>query len=111
TVKGVDFGKDFSSTLGIPGIGGVDPRQQGFPNISINGYDGFGVPGWMPLTRVEENYTISANMTWSKSKHSFRLGFNGVNYRMTHWQPELGAGRSEERRVGKECRSRWSPYH
>ena len=26
---------------------------------------------------------------------------NGVN----------GDGRSEERRVGKECRSRWSPYH
>ena len=22
-----------------------------------------------------------------------------------------GAMRSEERRVGKECRSRWSPYH
>ena len=22
-----------------------------------------------------------------------------------------GCGRSEERRVGKECRSRWSPYH
>src|SRR2546421_11637556 len=23
----------------------------------------------------------------------------------------LGVNRSEERRVGKECRSRWSPYH
>src|SRR3712207_9162490 len=23
----------------------------------------------------------------------------------------LGEKRSEERRVGKECRSRWSPYH
>ena len=23
----------------------------------------------------------------------------------------LLTGRSEERRVGKECRSRWSPYH
>src|SRR2546430_15264088 len=23
----------------------------------------------------------------------------------------LGLQRSEERRVGKECRSRWSPYH
>ena len=23
----------------------------------------------------------------------------------------LGVLRSEERRVGKECRSRWSPYH
>src|SRR5687767_13828981 len=25
------------------------------------------------------------------------------------WKPSIG--RSEERRVGKECRSRWSPYH
>src|SRR3712207_9349245 len=24
---------------------------------------------------------------------------------------EEGSARSEERRVGKECRSRWSPYH
>ena len=24
---------------------------------------------------------------------------------------EEGSSRSEERRVGKECRSRWSPYH
>ena len=24
---------------------------------------------------------------------------------------EKAGGRSEERRVGKECRSRWSPYH
>ena len=92
TVRGVDYGKDFSQTLGIPGIGGADPRQQGFPNIYINGYDSFGVPGWMPLQRVEENYTLSANATWTKGKHTFRFGFNGVNYRMTHWQPELGAG-------------------
>ena len=25
--------------------------------------------------------------------------------------PECEQQRSEERRVGKECRSRWSPYH
>src|SRR3712207_9413238 len=24
---------------------------------------------------------------------------------------QVGLDRSEERRVGKECRSRWSPYH
>ena len=24
---------------------------------------------------------------------------------------KMGSSRSEERRVGKECRSRWSPYH
>src|SRR5438309_3477922 len=25
--------------------------------------------------------------------------------------PDMAIARSEERRVGKECRSRWSPYH
>src|SRR3989454_10031679 len=32
---------------------------------------------------------------------------------MRLWSEErrLGTIRSEERRVGKECRSRWSPYH
>ena len=37
-----------------------------------------------------------------------RQGFGKVNviYVKT-FMPE----RSEERRVGKECRSRWSPYH
>ena len=28
----------------------------------------------------------------------------------THLHP-IDRSRSEERRVGKECRSRWSPYH
>ena len=28
-----------------------------------------------------------------------------------HEAGHCGALRSEERRVGKECRSRWSPYH
>ena len=28
-----------------------------------------------------------------------------------HLSRSLGKKRSEERRVGKECRSRWSPYH
>ena len=28
-----------------------------------------------------------------------------------NWSPNGEITRSEERRVGKECRSRWSPYH
>ena len=28
-----------------------------------------------------------------------------------HYVDNLQNKRSEERRVGKECRSRWSPYH
>ena len=34
-----------------------------------------------------------------------------LNVRFPVPAPEREAERSEERRVGKECRSRWSPYH
>ena len=33
------------------------------------------------------------------------------NYRGAIPYVRIYDGRSEERRVGKECRSRWSPYH
>ena len=46
-------------------------------------------------------------------------GFNGDTCEFTNLvfeqSPDISQGvtegRSEERRVGKECRSRWSPYH
>ena len=34
--------------------------------------------------------------------------YDGNQRMLEHARAE---GRSEERRVGKECRSRWSPYH
>src|SRR2546421_8254598 len=34
-----------------------------------------------------------------------------VSERGFHIRSNTGSWRSEERRVGKECRSRWSPYH
>ena len=36
---------------------------------------------------------------------------NGSTDRTPDIIKELADVRSEERRVGKECRSRWSPYH
>ena len=38
-------------------------------------------------------------------------GDEGVVFASPVVLPELLPLRSEERRVGKECRSRWSPYH
>src|SRR2546430_8010575 len=41
-------------------------------------------------------------------------GPEAVDFTPDSFQPLLQGGevrRSEERRVGKECRSRWSPYH
>src|SRR2546430_10370227 len=41
-------------------------------------------------------------------KGSLRPGRDGLPQ---HGTARLNEERSEERRVGKECRSRWSPYH
>ena len=42
-----------------------------------------------------------------------KLTFNNIrkNIKRTIYTTISIALRSEERRVGKECRSRWSPYH
>src|SRR5260370_35356323 len=40
------------------------------------------------------------------------LSMEGWLHEVSLMQPGFPViGRSEERRVGKECRSRWSPYH
>src|ERR1043165_119690 len=57
------------------------------------------------------NYTISIEKQGFKKFVSQNNAIN-VNLPTTvNATLEAGAVRSEERRVGKECRSRWSPYH
>ena len=40
-----------------------------------------------------------------------KMTFKEINKIDVNEHKEQKMGRSEERRVGKECRSRWSPYH
>src|SRR5690554_8047652 len=40
-----------------------------------------------------------------------RFGSDSLDNSFTNYSVGVGYMRSEERRVGKECRSRWSPYH
>src|SRR3712207_3577906 len=46
---------------------------------------------------------------WSKSTSQGRPCGGAGKCPRSAWVAQ--ASRSEERRVGKECRSRWSPYH
>jgi hypothetical protein len=87
-----DYGKNYGQQFGIPNTNGPDIRQSGFPNIAITNYNGFGVPNWMPVFRVEESYTQSDNLTWTKGAHEVRFGFDLVRHHLNHWQPEIGQG-------------------
>ena len=57
------------------------------------------------ITQLKHNLAIS-KLTSAKIKFLNKLAilYNEINI-------DSSIIRSEERRVGKECRSRWSPYH
>mgnify|MGYP003574179960 CR=1 FL=1 len=47
----------------------------------------------------------------SKAGHLSYIGDTEVGNNVNIGAGTITCNRSEERRVGKECRSRWSPYH
>ena len=55
------------------------------------------IRGYVNKMRPDERITVNGSSEYTKKEALSRL------------QPMRS--RSEERRVGKECRSRWSPYH
>ena len=74
---------------------------------------GFSFPKGIPIGTVRES---TRGMEGNKQYVVIepQADFQHLEYVIIlRYKPEAEAieGRSEERRVGKECRSRWSPYH
>ena len=64
------------------------------------------------ISPAEEYYTDKRYTPWnwaSGGSIAFPAGLIGIDDRNSRLGKAVA--RSEERRVGKECRSRWSPYH
>ena len=57
-------------------------------------------------------YSIAGVMFWLVGYNlAYGIPEGGYIGTFTPWSDGSKLERSEERRVGKECRSRWSPYH
>ena len=57
---------------------------------------------------------ILANPTFASQRKitdKVKIAYVGIGNRGEQIIGDFARTRSEERRVGKECRSRWSPYH
>ena len=67
----------------------------------------------MMLDWVTGTVLAIKNGVWSSHKARQGLWHKGGSIVMIFVSvlTDILLGRSEERRVGKECRSRWSPYH
>src|SRR3712207_8759771 len=66
--------------------------------------------GGPPVTANMTN-TVSMSLLAVGSVSASRPELRGQGRRLLRHVPAGMLGRSEERRVGKECRSRWSPYY
>ena len=84
--------------------GGVSGTAIIIKGLSMNWSD-FEIPVWM--TNILLNIPIFLWGYFVRGKRYLRVTFV-ANLLFTLF---LFCIRSEERRVGKECRSRWSPYH
>ena len=60
-------------------------------------------------------WTSTEHINWLYAFYGLALTYFAYLLRAVRWRiflkPVRKTTRSEERRVGKECRSRWSPYH
>ena len=76
-------------------------------------YTGVSTAQLAALTRVSQNceqfikFECSSDVSFVQESVAWWVSRDGR--KMNYWGG--AGGRSEERRVGKECRSRWSPYH
>src|SRR6266567_8759944 len=68
-----------------------------------------GFAGYLQEQQVEKDDRICI---WSASCTNWMVAYLGTLLVGAIVVPlDINTKRSEERRVGKECRSRWSPYH
>src|SRR2546430_10287309 len=81
-----DWSSDVCSSDLDSVIVGQTKRQVERMHVLLEVLDGF-LPNPLTGKELEVNQTVIGVVQW------------------------VGGKRSEERRVGKECRSRWSPYH
>src|SRR6266487_5339818 len=92
------------------------PALAGSPEATGHDHGG----GWLKDRVSYESFLAQADIIWKKLPTTWyegpylgngflgsgiyqEPGHNAIRFNVQH--------RSEERRVGKECRSRWSPYH
>ena len=96
-VYGFGYGTSIPMTqLGIPGTNGGSTSvvNSGAPQFIIsNGYSQLGGDtDTRPYLYHQDTYALAQNLSWSRGKHYFRFGFEGIRHHMNFYQPDGGGG-------------------
>ena len=63
---------------------------------------------FMRYQKTSVFYDLTQDFLWGMERRYDAISLKKSIFLISNYFSQL---RSEERRVGKECRSRWSPYH
>src|SRR3989449_11524962 len=91
--------------------GGSDPEQVASGTVSADFFRLFGAPVIAGRTFAADEDRPNGGHVVVLSEGFWKRGFGSDLTLVGRTVSLAGDPRSEERRVGKECRSRWSPYH
>src|SRR5260370_30860895 len=94
----------------------VAPAAAQAPSATVE-FTAWSASAFFGAARGDGTLTMADGKKYGISVENIKIGSVGASY--VHGtgsgyhlkQAQDMEGRSEERRVGKECRSRWSPYH
>src|SRR2546430_7967467 len=89
--------------------------EDGIRDLTVTGVQTCALPIWTRCEAGQRSHPVHAPVR-PRRRPSGQQGvapFRGLRGPTVPAERHLSwpLGRSEERRVGKECRSRWSPYH
>ena len=92
--QNVDIDKNYGTeVLHIPGTNGPDFLQGGYPRFTISNMSSLGNPNVSnPFLFRDNQYVLNANLSWIRSAHSLRFGFEYARYDINHFQPQASNG-------------------
>src|SRR5258707_9848554 len=90
--------------------------EDGIRDIGVTGVQTCALPislgcAWLDAGETERASEIFSELAATESLFASRAAQKISEVEAMRGASRSAPGRSEERRVGKECRSRWSPYH
>src|SRR2546430_13117769 len=89
--------------------------EDGIRDLTVTGVQTCALPIWIRMSAERFRcYEAPVYVAWSQRNRSALIRiplYKPGSEQATRAEIRCPDPRSEERRVGKECRSRWSPYH
>lgn len=88
----LEYGKNISDQLGIPGANRGDLTTSGLTHFSIAGFTGLGDSLWTPEFAAENMIDLSGILTKMVGKHTLKMGVKWIRMQRNFFQLEASKG-------------------